>query len=50
MTPSRAALRSIIEGCGLTLTAEQYDRLWAYHGLLRAAKSGEKVFLHRLRD
>jgi 16S rRNA (guanine527-N7)-methyltransferase len=39
MTPSRATLRSIIEGCGLTLTAEQYDRLWAYHGLLRAANA-----------
>ena len=35
--PSRSSLQAIIERCGLRLTAEQYDRLWIYHGMLRAA-------------
>src|SRR5947209_7108521 len=39
MAPSRAALQAIIERCGLRLTGPQYDRLWAYHGLLRAANA-----------
>src|SRR5579875_1422084 len=39
MRPSRAALQAIIEGCGLRLSGPQYDRLWAYHGLLRAANA-----------
>ncbi len=37
MTPSRAALQSLIERCGLRLTPPQYDRLWDYHRMLRAA-------------
>jgi 16S rRNA (guanine527-N7)-methyltransferase len=39
MIPSRASLRAILERCGVRLTAEQLDRLWAYHGLLRAANA-----------
>ncbi len=39
MTPSRLSLRAIIERCGLSLEADQYDRLWAYHGMLRAANA-----------
>src|SRR4051812_36464395 len=30
-------LVAIVERCGLKLTPAQYDQLWAYHGLLRAA-------------
>src|SRR5712692_5728212 len=37
MQPSRSFLQALIERCGLALTAEQLDRLWAYHGMLRAA-------------
>ena len=32
-------LIAIIESCGLTLTPAQYDQLWAYHGMLRAANA-----------
>src|SRR5215210_479262 len=39
MLPSRAALQAIIERCGLRLDPPQYDRLWAYHGMLRAANA-----------
>jgi len=39
VTPSRASLQSLIEGCGLRLDARAYDRLWAYHGMLRAANA-----------
>jgi 16S rRNA (guanine527-N7)-methyltransferase len=39
MTPGRSSLQAIIERCGLSLSAEQYDRLWAYHRLLRAANA-----------
>src|SRR3954451_1647262 len=39
MAPSRSSLRTILERCGLRLPAEAYDRLWAYHGLLRAANA-----------
>ena len=39
MTPSRLSLRAIIERCGVSLEADQYDRLWAYHGMLRAANA-----------
>ena len=39
MHPSRDALRALIEGCGLRLDASQYDALWAYHGMLRAANA-----------
>lgn len=37
MTPSRRALQAILETCGITLNPHQYDLLWAYHGMLRAA-------------
>ena len=37
MSPSRAGLQSILEACGVHLDAGQIDRLWAYHGMLRAA-------------
>ncbi len=39
MSIRRDSLVSIIEGCGLRLTPAQYDRLWAYHGMLRAANA-----------
>src|ERR1700710_482713 len=39
MSPNRSSLQTLIEGCGLTLTAAQYDQLWAYHGMLRAANA-----------
>jgi 16S rRNA (guanine527-N7)-methyltransferase len=39
MIPSRASLQAIIERCGLTLAADQYDRLWAYHRMLRAGNA-----------
>ncbi|HEX8203854.1 MAG TPA: 16S rRNA (guanine(527)-N(7))-methyltransferase RsmG, partial [Isosphaeraceae bacterium] len=39
MSPSRAALQAIIERCGLRLDGPQYDRLWAYHRMLRAANA-----------
>lgn len=32
-------MEAIIEGCGIHLTSEQYDRLWAYHRLLRSANA-----------
>jgi 16S rRNA (guanine(527)-N(7))-methyltransferase RsmG len=37
MNPSRASLQAIIEGCGVRLRPEQFDKLWAYHRMLRAA-------------
>src|SRR4051794_31796705 len=39
MLPSRSSLQAIIERCGLRLDAPQYDRLWAYHRMLRAANA-----------
>src|SRR3954454_14005354 len=39
MSPSRRALQELIEGRGLSLEAAQYDQLWAYHRLLRAANA-----------
>src|SRR3954469_19766665 len=39
MVPSRSSLQAIIEGCGLQLSHAQYDALWAYHRLLRAANA-----------
>ncbi len=39
MTPSRQSLQTLIERCGLSLSAAQYDRLWAYHRMLRAANA-----------
>jgi 16S rRNA (guanine527-N7)-methyltransferase len=37
MKPSRAALAAILGRCGIQLDAAQLDRLWTYHGMLRAA-------------
>ena len=37
MSIRQSSLASLIEGCGLSLTPAQYDQLWAYHGMLRAA-------------
>ncbi len=39
MTPSRTSLEAMINACGIVLSAAQYDRLWAYHRLLRAANA-----------
>ncbi len=39
MTPGRASLESIIADCGITLGAEQLDRLWEYHQMLRSANT-----------
>jgi 16S rRNA (guanine527-N7)-methyltransferase len=32
-------LAAIIERCGIRLSERQYDQLWAYHGMLRAANA-----------
>lgn len=48
MTPSRLSLRALIERCDLRLEADQYDRLWAYHGILRAAN--EELNLTRIHN
>ena len=48
MTPSRASLQSILERCGIRLEPGQYDRLWAYHRLLRAADA--ELNLTRIRN
>ena len=37
--PSRSSLQTLIEACGLRLEPGQYDALWAYHGMLRAANA-----------
>ncbi|HEV3164535.1 MAG TPA: 16S rRNA (guanine(527)-N(7))-methyltransferase RsmG [Isosphaeraceae bacterium] len=37
--PDRASLQAIIERCGLHLSPAQYDQIWAYHKLLRAANA-----------
>ena len=39
MLPSRSSLQAILEGCGIRLEPPQYDALWAYHGMLRAANA-----------
>ncbi|HWE37006.1 MAG TPA: 16S rRNA (guanine(527)-N(7))-methyltransferase RsmG [Isosphaeraceae bacterium] len=39
MRPGREALEAILRRCGIALPAAQLDRLWAYHGLLRAANA-----------
>jgi 16S rRNA (guanine(527)-N(7))-methyltransferase RsmG len=39
MRPGRHSLPEIVERCGLSLSATQYDQLWAYHTLLRAANA-----------
>jgi 16S rRNA (guanine527-N7)-methyltransferase len=47
-TPSRAALKGIIERCGLRLAESQYDALWSYHRLLREADA--ELNLTRIRN
>ncbi len=37
MSPSLAALKTLIERCGIRLDAQQYEQLWHYHRLLREA-------------
>src|SRR3954466_808349 len=37
--PGRTSLRTIVQRCGVSLTGEQLDRLWAYHRLLRGANA-----------
>ena len=37
--PGRTSLRTIVQRCGVPLTDEQLDRLWAYHRLLRGANA-----------
>ena len=37
MLPSRRTLQTLIETCGIKLSSDQYDKLWSYHGDLRAA-------------
>ncbi len=39
MSIRQSALIAILESCGITLTPAQYDQLWAYHGMLRAANA-----------
>src|SRR5262249_32248617 len=39
MSIRQSALVAIIERCGLRLSSAQYDQLWAYHGMLRAANA-----------
>src|SRR5579863_3645942 len=39
MTPGRASLESMIEACGVRLNGRQYELLWAYHRMLRAANA-----------
>ncbi len=48
MSPSRASLQAIIERCGLRLEPRQYDQLWEYHRLLRAADA--ELNLTRIRQ
>jgi len=39
MKPGRDSLQAIIESCGIRLESGQYDKLWAYHRLLRGANA-----------
>lgn len=39
MAPSPKSLKSLLEACGLRLSADQLDRLWRYHRLLREANA-----------
>ena len=39
MSIRRDSLVALVERCGLRLTPAQYDQLWAYHGMLRAANA-----------
>ena len=37
LPPTRKSLQMLMESRGIRLTNPQYDQLWAYHGMLRAA-------------
>src|SRR5436309_11613179 len=39
MTPGRASLEAILKRCGIALSSDQIDRLWAHHRMLRAANA-----------
>src|SRR4051794_721545 len=39
MMPGRKSLEAILRRCGIVLTPTQYDALWSYHQLLRAANA-----------
>ncbi|GAC1465801.1 MAG: hypothetical protein NVSMB9_05740 [Isosphaeraceae bacterium] len=39
MSPNRRSLQSLIEARGVILSPAQYDQLWIYHGMLRAANA-----------
>lgn len=39
MRPGRAGLEAILRDCGVELSGEQYDALWSYHQMLRAANA-----------
>jgi 16S rRNA (guanine(527)-N(7))-methyltransferase RsmG len=39
MPPGRGPLQSLVERCGLTLSEDQYEQLWLYHQMLRAANA-----------
>jgi 16S rRNA (guanine527-N7)-methyltransferase len=39
VAPSRAALAALLEQAGIRLDERAVDRLWAYHGMLRAANA-----------
>lgn len=48
MTPGRSSLEAIIKRCGIELKPGQYDLLWAYHRMLRAAN--EELNLTRIHN
>ncbi len=48
MTPSRTALATILRHCGIVLPPDQIEKLWDYHGLLRAAN--EELNLTRIHN
>lgn len=48
MTPGRSSLEAIIKRCGIDLVPGQYDLLWAYHRMLRAAN--EQLNLTRIHN
>lgn len=48
MAPSLATMRAILEDCGIRLAADQYEKLWAYHRLLREADA--ELNLTRIRN
>ncbi|WP_240907041.1 16S rRNA (guanine(527)-N(7))-methyltransferase RsmG [Paludisphaera rhizosphaerae] len=39
MRPGRGGLEAILRDCGVELASDQYDALWTYHQMLRAANA-----------